>query len=77
MIFTPFEPSAGPTGGAGVAFPASKANFINPITATPKKKIITKNPKIETLQNKNIKGTFSFFTFLGLSARFRRCHCNN
>ena len=39
MIFTPFEPSAGPTGGAGVAFPASKANFINPITATPHKKI--------------------------------------
>jgi hypothetical protein len=47
MIFTPFEPSAGPTGGAGVAFPASKANFINPITATPtkKKKNHHKKPK--------------------------------
>jgi hypothetical protein len=28
-IFTPCCPNAGPTGGAGVAFPAGKANLIN------------------------------------------------
>jgi hypothetical protein len=29
---TPLCPKAGPTGGAGVAFPASKANLIIPTT---------------------------------------------
>jgi hypothetical protein len=52
MIFTPFEPSAGPTGGAGVAFPASKANFINPITATPKKKSSQKTQKLKLYKTK-------------------------
>jgi len=28
MILTPLEPKAGPTGGAGVALPASICNFI-------------------------------------------------
>src|SRR5699024_6654461 len=32
MIFTPCCPNAGPTGGAGVAFPAGICNFINPTT---------------------------------------------
>src|SRR5512146_1873614 len=32
MIFTPCCPSAGPTGGAGVAFPAGICNFTWPIT---------------------------------------------
>lgn len=31
-MLTPLEPSAGPTGGAGVAFPASKASLITPTT---------------------------------------------
>jgi len=31
-IFTPCCPNAGPTGGAGVAFPADKASFITAIT---------------------------------------------
>jgi hypothetical protein len=30
-IFTPCFPKAGPTGGAGVAFPAGKASFINAV----------------------------------------------
>lgn len=33
-MLTPFEPSAGPTGGAGVAFPFYRASFINPTTAS-------------------------------------------
>ncbi len=28
MIFTPVPPNAGPTGGAGLAFPAGICNFI-------------------------------------------------
>merc|ERR1719265_2683839 len=32
IIFTPFAPSAGPTGGAGLAFPASRASLIIPAT---------------------------------------------
>lgn len=32
MMFTPLDPNAGPTGGAGVALPASSANFTTPIT---------------------------------------------
>lgn len=31
-MLTPLEPRAGPTGGAGVAFPASRASLITPIT---------------------------------------------
>jgi hypothetical protein len=30
-IFTPCWPNAGPTGGAGVAFPAGKASLINAV----------------------------------------------
>ena len=30
-IFTPCCPNAGPTGGAGVAFPAGKASLINAV----------------------------------------------
>ena len=33
MMFTPLEPRAGPTGGAGVALPASRASLITPVTA--------------------------------------------
>ena len=32
IMLTPCCPNAGPTGGAGVAFPASICNLINPIT---------------------------------------------
>lgn len=31
-MLTPLEPNAGPTGGAGVAFPASSASLITPVT---------------------------------------------
>jgi hypothetical protein len=31
-ILTPYCPKAGPTGGAGLAFPAGNANLINPVT---------------------------------------------
>lgn len=37
-MLTPLEPRAGPTGGAGVAFPASRASLIIPVTATVKRK---------------------------------------
>lgn len=33
MMLTPFAPRAGPTGGAGLAFPAGKANLMYPETA--------------------------------------------
>ena len=32
IIFTPFAPSAGPTGGEGFAFPASQTTFITAAT---------------------------------------------
>jgi len=32
MIFTPYWPSAGPTGGAGFALPAGTWSLMNPVT---------------------------------------------
>ena len=32
MMLTPLEPNAGPMGGAGLAFPASMASLITPVT---------------------------------------------
>lgn len=61
MMLTPLEPKAGPTGGAGVAFPASRANFIIPVTDQKKMQPISKN-----IQTPNLKSKVKIIPFFAL-----------
>lgn len=64
MMFTPFEPRAGPTGGAGVALPASNASLT---TATTEMKVTESRPGYQNPSATKSQGSGqSFSPFFGL-----------
>lgn len=64
-MLTPFEPRAGPTGGAGVAFPASRASFMIPTTVCHKHKHVVIN-YIATRKSKWMDEWISLVPFFAL-----------